>query len=174
MNFFSVLHFFGGCAILFMKIKGKENTMKQFWKDFKAFATKGNVVDMAVGVVIGGAFGKIVTSLVNDIITPLISLATGKVSFTDLKWVITPATDDTAELALTYGNFIQSIIDFLIIAFSIFVVLRVMMNAQKKVEALTKKKEEPKEEEKAPEETELSILKEIRDSLKEKDDTETK
>lgn len=147
--------------------------MGKFWKDFKEFATKGNVVDMAVGVVIGGAFGKIVTSLVNDIITPLISLATGKVSFTELKWVITPAQGDTAELALTYGNFIQSIIDFLIIAFSIFVVLRVMMNAQKKMESLRKKEEE--KEEAAPEtpaETELSILKEIRDTLKEKGDKE--
>ena len=142
--------------------------MGKFWKDFKEFATKGNVVDMAVGVVIGGAFGKIVTSLVNDIITPLISLATGKVSFTELKWVITPAQGETAELALTYGNFIQSIIDFLIIAFSIFVVLRVMMNAHKKMEELKKKKEEePAEQSPAvPEETELSILKEIRDSLK--------
>lgn len=147
--------------------------MGKFWKDFKEFATKGNVVDMAVGVVIGGAFGKIVTSLVNDIITPLISLATGKVSFAELKWVITPAQGDTAELALTYGNFIQSIIDFLIIAFSIFVVLRVMMNAQKKMESLRKKEEE--KEEAAPEtpaETELSILKEIRDTLKEKGDKE--
>ncbi|MDD6094771.1 MAG: large-conductance mechanosensitive channel protein MscL [Clostridia bacterium] len=147
--------------------------MGKFWKDFKEFATKGNVVDMAVGVVIGGAFGKIVTSLVNDIITPLISLATGKVSVADLKWVITPAQGETAELALTYGNFIQSIIDFLIIAFSIFVVLRVMMNAQKKMESL-RKKEEVKEEAapEPPAETELSILKEIRDALKEKGDKE--
>ena len=88
-----------------------------------------------------------------------------------MKWVITPAQGDTAELALTYGNFIQSIIDFLIIAFSIFVVLRVMMNAQKKMESL-RKKEEVKEEAapEPPAETELSILKEIRDALKEKGD----
>ena len=142
--------------------------MGKFWQDFKAFATKGNVVDMAVGVVIGGAFGKIVTSLVTDIITPVISLITGSGSFVDLKWVIKAAEGDMAEVALTYGNFIQSVIDFLIIALSIFVVLRIMMNAQKKMEELKKKKEEEVAEEAPaePEETELSILKEIRDSLK--------
>lgn len=148
--------------------------MKKFFEDFKAFATKGNVVDMAVGVVIGGAFGKIVTSLVADIITPLISLATGSLNFTDLKWVFTPEVLDelgnvvTPEVAMTYGNFLQAVIDFLIIALSIFTVLRVMMNAQKKLEALKKKEEEEKVEEApaAPVETELDILKEIRDSLK--------
>ena len=95
--------------------------MKKFFADFKAFITKGNIIDMAVGVIIGGAFGKIVTSLVNDIITPLISILTGKVSLTELKWVINEAVLDeagavvTPELALTYGNFLQNIIDFLII-----------------------------------------------------------
>lgn len=144
--------------------------MKKFFSDFKEFALKGNVVDMAVGVIVGAAFGKIVTSLVEDIITPLISLLTGKVMLGDLKWVISPAVKNAAgeivtpESALTYGNFIQSIIDFLIIAFSIFFVLRMIMKANEKLEALRKKDEEEKEEEK--EETELSILKEIRDSLK--------
>ena len=141
--------------------------MKKFFADFKAFITKGNIIDMAVGVIIGGAFGKIVTSLVNDIITPLISILTGKVSLTELKWVINEAVLDeagavvTPELALTYGNFLQNIIDFLIIAISIFVVLRIMVTAQKKLESL-KKKEEPA----APAETELSVLKEIREMLK--------
>lgn len=145
--------------------------MKKFLNDFKAFALKGNILDMAVGVVVGGAFGKIVTSLVNDIITPLISLLTGRVSFTELKWVISPTVYDEAgkviqaETALTYGNFIQTIIDFLIIAFSIFVVIRLMMNAQKRMEAL-KKKEEIEEASVEPEETEISILKEIRDYIK--------
>lgn len=145
--------------------------MRKFLNDFKAFALKGNILDMAVGVVVGGAFGKIVTSLVNDIITPLISLLTGRVSFTDLKWVINPAVYDEAgkviqaETALTYGNFIQTIIDFLIIAFSIFIVIRLMMNAQKRMEAL-KKKEEIEEAPAEPEETEILILKEIRDLLK--------
>ena len=148
--------------------------MKKFFQDFKAFATKGNVIDMAVGVVIGGAFGKIVTSLVNDIITPLISLATGSLNFTDLKWVFQEAELDelgnvlVPEVAMTYGNFLQAVIDFLIIAMSIFVVLRVMMNAQKKLEDLKKKEEEVVVEEAPaePVETELDILKEIRDSLK--------
>ena len=145
--------------------------MGKFWSDFKEFATKGNVVDMAVGVVIGGAFGKIVTSLVTDIITPLISLATGRVSIASMKHVFSEAVLNeageivTPELALTWGAFIQSIIDFLIIALSIFIVLRLIMTAKKKMEELKKKEEEaPAEEE--PAETELSILKEIRDSLK--------
>ena len=147
--------------------------MKKFFADFKAFIMKGNIIDMAVGVVIGGAFGKIVTSLVNDIITPLISILTGKVSLTELKWVINEAVLDeagavvTPELALTYGNFLQNIIDFLIIAISIFVVLRIMVTAQKKLESLKKKEEEEKKEEPAaPAETELSVLKEIREMLK--------
>ena len=148
--------------------------MKKFFSDFKTFVMKGNIVDMAVGVVIGGAFGKIITSLVNDVITPLISIATGKVSLTELKWIINPAVLDEAgeivqkELALTYGNFIQTVIDFLIIALSIFVVLRIMVNAQKKLEAMKKKEEEVVEEQKPeePKETELSVLCEIREMLK--------
>ncbi len=119
--------------------------MKQFFEDFKKFISKGSILDMAIGVVIGGAFGKIVTSLVNDIITPLISFLTGKVMLSDLKWVFHEAILDAqgkiirAESALTYGNFLQAIIDFMIISFSIFLVLRFIMNAQKKIEALTKK-----------------------------------
>ena len=150
--------------------------MKKFFSDFKAFAMKGNIIDMAVGVVVGGAFSKIVTSLVNDIISPLISFATGKVMLSDLKWVISAAQFDAAgveikpESALMYGSFIQTIIDFLIIAFSIFIVLRVIMNAQKKLEELTKKKEEVVEEAPAapaePVEDELAVLKEIRELLK--------
>ncbi len=151
--------------------------MKKFFSDFKAFAMKGNIIDMAVGVVVGGAFSKIVSSLVSDIISPIISFATGKVMLTDLKWVISAAQFDSAgveikpESALMYGNFIQTVIDFLIIAFSIFIVLRVIMNAQKKLEALTKKKEEEVVEEAAPApaepvEDELAVLKEIRELLK--------
>ena len=145
--------------------------MKQFFQDFKAFAMKGNILDMAVGVVVGGAFSKIVSSLVADIITPLIALITGDASLADLKWVITPATDVQAEVALTYGNFLQTVLDFLIIAFSIFCVLRLMMNAQKKLEALTKKKQEEEqvEEESISADTELSLLTEIRDLLKKED-----
>lgn len=143
-----------------------------FLKDFKAFAMKGNVIDMAVGVVVGGAFGKIVTSLVNDVIMPLVSIATGGVSFTDWKAVLSPAIVDEitgevtkAEVALTYGNFIQQIVDFLIIALSIFVVIRVMTKAGEKL----KKKEEEvvvPEEPKGP--TQEELLTEIRDLLKNK------
>lgn len=147
--------------------------MKKFLSDFKAFALKGNIVDMAIGVVIGGAFGKIVTSLVNDIITPLIGLLTGNISLADLKIVLAPAVLDAAgeiatpELAITYGAFLQTVIDFVIIALSIFVVMRVAMNAHKKLEDM-KKKEEEVEEAAAEEEkdTELSVLLEIKELLK--------
>lgn len=142
--------------------------MKKFFEDFKAFIAKGNVIDMAVAVVIGGAFGKIVTSLVNDIVMPVISLITGGIAVSDWKYVITPADEaaGVAESAINYGVFIQNIIDFLIIALVIFTVLRVCLNVKSRFE----KKEEIIEEEKAPEETELDILKDIRDSLKEKND----
>ncbi|MBE6789989.1 MAG: large-conductance mechanosensitive channel protein MscL [Clostridia bacterium] len=147
--------------------------MKKFLSDFKAFALKGNIVDMAIGVVIGGAFGKIVTSLVNDIITPLIGLLTGNISLAELKIVLAPAVLDAAgevatpELAITYGAFLQTVIDFVIIALSIFVVMRVAMNAHKKLEDM-KKKEEEVEEAAAEEEkdTELSVLLEIKELLK--------
>lgn len=147
--------------------------MKKFLSDFKAFALKGNIVDMAIGVVIGGSFGKIVTSLVNDIITPLIGLLTGNISLAELKIVLAPAVLDAAgevatpELAITYGAFLQTVIDFVIIALSIFVVMRVAMNAHKKLEDM-KKKEEEVEEAAAEEEkdTELSVLLEIKELLK--------
>ncbi|MBQ9945635.1 MAG: large-conductance mechanosensitive channel protein MscL [Clostridia bacterium] len=148
--------------------------MKKFLSDFKAFALKGNIVDMAIGVVIGGAFGKIVTSLVNDIITPLIGLLTGNISLSELKFVLAPAVIDavtgevtTPELAVTYGAFLQTVIDFLIIALSIFIVMRIAMNTRKKIEDMKKKEEEAKEEEAEEEkETELSVLLEIRELLK--------
>lgn len=151
--------------------------MKKFFSDFKAFALKGNIVDMAVGVVIGGAFGKIVSSLVADIITPLIGLLTGNISLSELKLVLAPAVLNEAgevvnpELVLTYGVFLQTVIDFLIIALSIFIVIRVAMNTHKKIESLKKKEEEEKAEEPEEEkETELSVLLEIRDHLKNKED----
>ena len=139
--------------------------MGKFLQDFKEFALKGNVVDMAVGVIVGGAFGKIVSSLVNDILMPIISLCTGGDGYKNLKYVITeasPAGADGAaaieEVAINYGLFIQNIVDFIIIAFSIFVALRVMMKFKKKEE------EAPA----APEPTaEEKLLVEIRDLLKE-------
>ena len=134
----------------------------KMWKEFKDFAFKGNVIDMAVGVVIGSAFGKIVTSLVNDIITPLIGLITGGTDLNNLKYVFTPATEEVAESALNYGMFLQNIIDFLIIAFSIFMFVKMINIAKKKFE----KKEEIVEEAKGPSAEDL--LTEIRDLLKEK------
>lgn len=127
---------------------------------------KGNVIDMAVGVIIGGAFGKIVTSLVNDIIMPLVSLLTGSVSFADLNMHLRGAElDETGAvvreaLTFNYGMFIQNIVDFLIIAISIFVALRVMMKFKKKEEAAPAAAPEPTNEEK--------LLTEIRDLLKNK------
>ena len=118
------------------KIKKKSSS---FFADFKKFISKGNILDLAVAVVIGTAFNKIVTSLVNDIIKPLISLCTGGVSVEDWKWVITPATETTAEVALAYGTFIQAIIDFLIIALTIFIILRIIVNSQRGIQKLSKK-----------------------------------
>lgn len=124
--------------------------MGKFSEDFKAFIAKGNVVDMAVGVVVGGAFNKIVTSLVNDIIMPLVSLLVGGLNVSDWKWVIREAVLDaegavaTAETALCYGNFIQTVIDFLIVALTIFTVLRVFNKMQEKREKLHEAKKEEK------------------------------
>lgn len=106
-------------------------------KEFKEFAMRGNVIDLAVGVVIGGAFGKIVTSLVNDILMPVISVITGGVNFSELKIVLVEAQSETvAEVALKYGVFLQNIVDFLIIAFSIFVVIKFMNSTKKKVQEI--------------------------------------
>ncbi len=139
----------------------------KFFTEFKEFAMRGNVVDMAVGVVIGGAFGKIVTSLVNDIIMPLVGLISGGTDFTTLRWVIreahvTESGKEIAEAALTYGNFIQTTVDFLIIAFSIFLVIRLMNNLKKKEEAPAP---EPEPEPAKP--AQEVLLEEIRDLLKE-------
>lgn len=132
-------------------------------KEFKEFAVKGNVMDMAIGVVIGGAFGKIVTSLVSDIIMPLISAVTGGLTFTDWKWVIREAVMEgetvvKPELALTWGNFIQVIFDFIIIAFCIFMVVKGMNKLKKKEEPAPAAPAEPSED--------IKLLTEIRDLLK--------
>lgn len=129
-------------------------------KEFKAFALKGNVIDLAVAVIIGGAFGKIVSSLVNDIIMPAIGALLGGISFADLKYIITPASGDIAEVAILYGSFIQSIIDFLIIAFSIFLVIKLIASRKKKEEEAPVAPPAP-----APE---VVLLEEIRDLLKTK------
>ena len=144
--------------------------MKKFFEEFKTFAMRGNVIDLAVGVVIGGAFGKITTSIVNDIIMPGISMLTGGVNFADWKIVLKEAVakaegviDPATEIAIRYGNTIAIIIDFIIIAFAVFCMV-------KAINSLHKKKEEPAPEP-APEpepSAEEKLLTEIRDLLKSK------
>ena len=145
--------------------------MKKFFEEFKTFAMRGNVIDMAVGVVIGGAFGKITTSIVNDIIMPLISMITGGVDFSQWKWVLKEAVLDaegavtSAEVAVKFGSTIAIILDFIIIAFAVFCLV-------KGLNALHRKKEEPAPEpdpepEAPPAPTTEELLSEIRDLLKE-------
>lgn len=140
--------------------------MGKFLADFKEFALKGNVVDMAVGVIVGGAFGKIVSSLVNDIIMPVISLVTGNAGYANLKYVVkegvaaAPGIEAAEEVAINYGMFIQNIVDFFIIAISIFVALRLAMK-------LKKKEAEPTPAAPAPPSKEEVLLTEIRDLMKE-------
>lgn len=135
-------------------------------KEFKEFAMRGNVVDMAVGIVIGGAFGKIVASLVNDLLMPLIGILMGGVNFSELKIVLSEAVMEGAdvvkpEVAILYGSFIQTVIDFLIIAFAIFMVIKAMNRMKKKEEEIV--------EEAAPAgPSETDLLTEIRDLLKQK------
>lgn len=166
--------------------------IKKFAEEFKAFIAKGNVVDMAVAVIIGGAFGKIVTSLVSDIIMPVVGIIVGKISVSDMKWVISEAvpakpeildeagnviqeaTAEVAEVALRYGAFIQTVIDFLIIALSVFIMLKIVLGAKDKLTAKQRAEAEAKEAEeaakaeaeKAP--TAEELLTEIRDLLAEK------
>lgn len=128
-------------------------------KEFKEFAFKGNVIDLAVGVIIGGAFGKIVTSLVNDVLMPIIGIILGGINFTNLKFVITPASENVAESAIYYGKFFQSIVDFLIIAISVFFFVRLISLAKKKEEIVEKVAEPVKTDE-------VVLLEEIRDLLK--------
>jgi large conductance mechanosensitive channel protein len=129
-------------------------------KEFKEFAVKGNVLDLAVGVVIGGAFGKIVTSLVNDIIMPLVGALTGGINFTYLKFVIKPAQGGVPAVTLNYGAFIQNVIDFLIVSFSIFLFIKLInkFKIEKEVEVI--------EEEVAKTSQEVLLLQEIRDLLR--------
>lgn len=147
--------------------KPKSNKMSLV-KEFKEFAMRGNVVDMAVGIIIGGAFGKIVSSLVNDVIMPPIGMLLGGVNFTELKITIKEASVDAAGQAinavtLNWGSFIQVVIDFLIIAFAIFMVIKGMNSIKKKKEEAPAAPETPP----APSKEE-ELLSEIRDLLKNK------
>ncbi|AQW86433.1 large conductance mechanosensitive channel protein [Campylobacter pinnipediorum subsp. caledonicus] len=129
-----------------------------FLKEFKDFAVKGNVVDMAIGVVIGTAFGKIVSSLVSDIIMPVVGFLTGGVNFYDLKFIIKESIGDAPAVTINYGNFIQTTVDFLIIALCIFCVIKAMNSF--------KKKEKPAPEKPAQTPPDIVLLTEIRDLLK--------
>jgi len=131
-------------------------------KEFKEFAMRGNVVDLAVGVIIGAAFGKIVTSLVNDVIMPPIGYLTGGIDFKNLKVVIKPAdaANKVAEVAITYGNFINTVIEFLIIAFCIFMVVKAINSLKKPEEAAPAAEPAPTKEE--------VLLTQIRDLLAKK------
>ncbi len=138
-----------------------------FLQDFKAFAMKGNVIDMAVGVIIGGAFGKIVSSVVADVIMPPIGLLVGGVNFTDLKWVLKPAVmqdgqEVAAAVTLNYGNFLQVTFDFLVIAFSVFLFVRLLSRLNRKQEKPAAPAAPP-----APSKEE-QLLTEIRDLLRER------
>ena len=146
--------------------------MKKFFEEFKAFAMRGNVIDMAVGVVIGGAFGKITTSIVNDIIMPLISILTGGVDFSQWKIVLKEAVanaegviDPATEVAIRYGNTIAIILDFVIIAFAVFCLVKALNNLHKKEEPAPEPAPEPEPE---PAPTTEELLTEIRDLLKNK------
>ena len=126
--------------------------------EFKSFAMRGNVIDMAVGIVIGGAFGKIVSSFVSDVLMPPIGIMMGGVDFGDLAVVLQEASGDVAAVTLNYGSFIQAVVDFLIIAFAIFMVVKAMNNMKKKEEAAPAAPPKPS--------AEVELLTEIRDSLK--------
>ena len=140
--------------------------MKNFINEFKAFISRGNVVDMAVGVIVGSAFTAIVNSLVKDVVTPFIGVLTGGVDFTQMKYVITPAVGETPEVAILYGNFIQAIINFLIIAFVVFCMVKMINSLRAKMEEAKKKEEEAAPAEPPKPSEEVLLLTEIRDLLK--------
>ena len=137
--------------------------MRAFLSEFKTFALKGNIFDLAIGVIIGGAFNKIVSSLVNDIIMPIIGVLTGGINFRDYKIFLTNPLYGSQALTLNIGMFFQNIIDFLIIALSIFLAIKLVAKLERK-KALKDKIEEEKED--AKEDLTISLLTEIRDLLK--------
>lgn len=133
-----------------------------FVKEFKEFAMRGSVVDLAVGVVIGAAFGKIVTSLVDDVIMPVVGYVTGGIDFSNMKYVISPEdpVNEIAEVSINYGNFINTIVQFIIVAFVIFLVIKGMNSMKRKEEAAPEEPPAPSKEE--------VLLTEIRDALQNK------
>ena len=139
----------------------------KFAKEFKAFIMRGNVVDMAVGVIVGGAFTAIVNSLVNDILMPVIGALFGGINFSNLKIVLREATETAEEAAIRYGSFIQAIVNFLLVALCIFLVVKAINKAREAAEAKKKAEEPvpaPEPEPVTPED--ILLLREIRDALK--------
>lgn len=178
-----------------MKRKKTKERLSSFFADFRAFVNKGNVVDMAIGVIIGGAFSKIVSSLVGDIIMPLLGLVTGQVSFTDLKLTLRAAevaedgTVVSEAVTMAYGQFLQNVLDFLLVAFCVFLAVRTISKLHTMEERLSKELKEkltgkpdepPAEAEPAPEpeeptpSAETLLLTEIRDLLKEQNAAESR
>ena len=133
---------------------------KGFFAEFKEFISRGSVIDLAVGVIIGGAFTSIVNSLVNDVVMPIIGLLFGGIDFSDLRIIITPATEEAAQAAIRYGAFIQSVVNFLLVALVIFIAIRTINRFRRKKEAAPPAPPKPSNEE--------LLLTEIRDLLKEK------
>ena len=155
---------FHACQSSFKGVKSDYKVEKggsSLLKEFQQFISRGNVVDLAVAVIIGGAFGRIVISFVNDVLMPIIGILVGGLNFSDLRIVIIKASGETAELALYYGRFVQAIVDFVIIALSIFLMVKLINSMQRKKET---------EQEAAPPEPpkEQVLLEEIRDILKER------
>ena len=130
-----------------------------WWEEFTAFAIKGNAMALAVGTIIGAAFSGITKSLTDDVIMPIVGAIVGGINFANLKIVIRPAEGDLAEAAICYGNFIQAIVNFLIVAFVLFCVVKAMNKLKKKEEAPAPEPPKPSEE--------VLLLREIRDALKE-------
>lgn len=136
-----------------------ENKAKGFWGEFKQFISRGNVMDMAVGVIIGTAFTAIVNSLVKEVIMPFVGWLIGGINFSDFKIVLSPSVGETPEVAILYGSFLNQIINFLIIAFVVFVMV-------KAINSLHRKKETEKPAEPAAPPADIALLTEIRDLLK--------
>ena len=135
--------------------------VSNFWTEFKQFISRGNVIDLAVGVIIGGAFTAIVNSLVNDVVMPIIVVLFGGIDFTGLRYVVTPASGDTPEAAIYYGNFIQNVVNFLLVAFVVFWMVKAINRfRRKKAAEAAPPPPQPSEE--------VLLLREIRDALKER------
>ena len=141
------------------KLKKSIKMMNPILKEFRAFINRGNVIDLAVGVIIGGAFNKIISSLVNDLIMPVVGIILGGIDFTNLEITIPNFLGGSSAAHLRYGNFIQNVVDFLIVAFCVFIFIRIInkFTAKKEAEAAT----EPTTDEKI-----LTVLEEIRDQRK--------